>query len=288
MTLASLNAFLEAASRDGSLQEQLLRAPDAAALAAIAQAAGYAVREADWLLASEASREEISAGDEAVAPDPDPLTAFLHQAQGDPELLRALAEAPDAAAVAAIAQAAGYPITAAELWAASAAAVAEIAPPQPWEEADDGRPDEPTPVPGAGEEVLERFLRQLASDPEMQAAVAAAADAAAVALLAQAAGHPLREIDLWRASGLEPIELLAQPASGLMAADADDLTAFLHQTHGDASLQAALAQAADGAALVAIAQAAGYRICPADLWAASGVEPGELASQAGQGAVATA
>lgn len=45
MSLASLEAFLEQAQGDQRLQELLVAAPDAAAVAAIAQDAGYAVSE---------------------------------------------------------------------------------------------------------------------------------------------------------------------------------------------------------------------------------------------------
>ncbi|MFM8605729.1 MAG: Nif11-like leader peptide family RiPP precursor [Cyanobium sp.] len=58
MSLATLEAFLDAASTDPRLQELLLAAPDAATLAAIARAAGYPLSEADWLLASGAEPEE--------------------------------------------------------------------------------------------------------------------------------------------------------------------------------------------------------------------------------------
>jgi predicted ribosomally synthesized peptide with nif11-like leader len=122
MSLATLEAFLDAASADPRLQELLLSSPDAATLAAIARGAGFAVSEADWLQSSGAEPQEQAAVAEPEPPDADPLTAFLHQAQGDEELQGALAEALDAADVAAIARAAGYPITAADLWAVSAAA----------------------------------------------------------------------------------------------------------------------------------------------------------------------
>jgi predicted ribosomally synthesized peptide with nif11-like leader len=256
MSLATLETFLDAASADPRLQELLLAAPDAAALARIARAAGHVVSEADWLLASGAEPEEQAA---AAKPEPlpsDPLTAFLHQAQGDEELRGALAEALDAAEVAAIARAAGYPITTADLWAASGASAEEIL----------------TDAPPS----LEAFLHQLEQDPQLQAALVEAADAAAVAEIAQAAGHPLREADLWRASGLEPHTLHAaapEPADPLREA----LTAFLHQAQGDPRLGSLLAEAADAAAIAEIAQAAGYRITAADLWAASGAEAGELA-----------
>lgn len=228
MSLPSLAAFLEAASADAALQAQLLQAPDAASLAAIAQAAGFAVAEADWLAASDAGRAELAPEPEpwqALAADPwaddpapsaaedgapgpaaepaDPLVAFLHQAQGDPALQEALAQAPDTAAVAELAQQAGYPLTSAHLWAATEAIPEELqgAP----------RPQDLEPQEGAssaGDAVLQRFLRQLEGDAALQQALAEAADAAAVAAIAQAAGYAISPADLWAASGAEPEELV--------------------------------------------------------------------------------
>ena len=186
----------------------------------------------------------------------DPLSAFLQQAQGDPALRDALAQAPDAAAVATLAQEAGHPLSSAALWAASEAVPEEL------ETNGDGL-------------VLESFLRQLEGDSELQRALADAADAAAVALLAQAAGHPLREVDLWLASGLEP-QHLAEPPLPVVTPGEAALLAFLHQAQADAALLELLAEAADAAAVAAIARGAGYPISPADLWAASGAEPEEL------------
>ena len=279
MTLPSLMAFLEAASADEGLQEKLRTAADAASLAAIAQEAGFAVGEADWLAASDAGQPERAADSwRALAADPwaedpspspaepltepstepltDPLSAFLQQAQGDPVLREALAEAPDAAAVATLAQEAGYPLSSAALWAASEAVPEEL------ETNGDGL-------------ALESFLRQLEGDGELQRALAEAADAAAVALLAQAAGHPLREVDLWLASGLEP-QHLAEPPLPVVTPGEAALLAFLHQAQADAALLELLAEAADAAAVAAIARGAGYPISPSDLWAASGAEPEEL------------
>jgi predicted ribosomally synthesized peptide with nif11-like leader len=282
MSLPSLAAFLEAASADAALQEQLWHAADPASLAAIAQAAGYSVVEGDWLAASAADpwwtsqpegqaegqgepQAEGQAEPQAQLPSLDTLVAFLHQAQGDPALRQALAEAPDAAAVATLAQEAGYPITSADLWAASEAVPEELAtPPEPGLE-----------EPEAGADPLEGFLRELESDPQLQQALAEAVDAAAVAQLAQAAGHPLREVDLWLASGLEPQHLAPTPPPVPSPAETA-LLALLHQAQGDAALVAALAEAVDAAAVAAIARAAGYAITPADLWAASGGEPEEL------------
>ena len=315
MTLPSLAAFLEAASADEGLQEQLATAADAASLAAIAQAAGFAVGEADWLAASDAGQPERAADSwRALASDPwaedpspspaepvtqpepsaDPLSAFLQQAQGDPALWEALAQAPDAAAVAALAQQAGYPLSSAALWAASEAVPEELlsSPPssprasaqvdtagqeieQQTEQLTEQQIEQQMEEEIEEEKVLESFLRQLEGDAELQRALAEAADAAAVALLAQAAGHPLREVDLWLASGLEP-QHLAQPQPPVVTPGEAALLAFLHQAQADAALLEVLAEAADAAAVAAIARGAGYSITPADLWAASGAEPEEL------------
>jgi predicted ribosomally synthesized peptide with nif11-like leader len=266
MSLATLEAFLDAARADPQLQELLLSAPDAATLAAIARAAGYPLTEADWLQASGAEPEEQAAVAEPEPPPADPLTDFLHQAQGDEELRGALAEARDAAEVAAIARAAGYPITTADLWAASGASAEELLPPDPG--------SEPEEIPSDELPSLVAFLRQLEQDPQLQAALVEAADAAAVAEIARAAGHPLREADLWRASSLEPQDLHAsQPAADPLR---EALTTFLHQAQGDPRLGELLAEAADAAAVAEIAQAAGYPITAADLWAASGAASEEL------------
>ena len=158
--------------------------------------------------------------------------------------------------MAALAQQAGYPLSSADLWAASEAV--------------------PEELENNGDELaLESFLRQLEGDAELQRALAEAADAAAVALLAQAAGHPLREVGLWLASGLEP-QHLAQPQLPVVTPGEAALLAFLHQAQADAALLELLAEAADAAAVAAIARGAGYPISPADLWAASGAEPEEL------------
>ena len=169
MSLASLEAFLERVHDDPGLQEVLAEAPDAAAVAAIAQAAGFPVSELDLWRATAVSPDDLAPAPEALQapaeadqpvaepphappgalppsagereakaakapvgrlPDPwleeEPLTRFVHQAQGDAELRQARASAPDAATVAAIARIAGVPLTAADLWAASDAVPQEL------------------------------------------------------------------------------------------------------------------------------------------------------------------
>jgi len=321
MSLASLEAFLEQAHTDQRLQELLCDAPDAAAVAAIAQAAGYPVSELDLWQASAATPEELLPYPEdaeptdetsppspegcresaaGVLPDPwleeDPLSGFLHQAQGDEGLQQALATAPDAAAVAAIAQAAGYPISELDLWRASAATPEElIHPTSGSEEARtleaagseaidleamglEGAARDPMaeaqswPLPV--EEALLGFLHQAQGDEELQQALASAPDAAAVAAIARAAGYPISELDLWRACGSHAEELLP-PEPDLWPLEAP-LTRFLLEAEHDPSLQEALTFAEDAAAVAAIAQAAGYPITAADLWEASDALPEEL------------
>jgi predicted ribosomally synthesized peptide with nif11-like leader len=312
MSLASLEAFLEQAHTDQRLQELLCTAPDAASVAAIAQAAGYPVSELDLWQASGASPAELLPYPEApraeeepplaspegrtgVLPDPwleeDPLSGFLHQAQGDEELQEALASAPDAAAVAAIARAAGYPISELDLWRASEVSPEELTDPL-------GGPEEAMAQEAAGqeavglggamhdsmaeagawplpvEEALLGFLHQAQGDEELQEALASAPDAAAVAALARAAGYPISELDLWRASGSHAEEVLP-PEPDLWPLEAP-LARFLLEAEHDPSLQEALTLAEDAAAVAAIAQAAGYPITAADLWEASDALPEEV------------
>ena len=196
-----IRGFLHQAQGDETLQQALTTAPDAAAVAAIAQAAGYPITELDLWRASAAAPEELG-GDSGQLEAPQPaeaspdeaLVGFLHQAQGDEDLQRALATAPDAAAVAAIAQAAGYPITAADLWRATGVPAEELFPPEP----------DLAPI----EAPLARFLLEAEHDAALLEALATAEDAAAVAAIAQAAGYPITASDLWDASDALPEELV--------------------------------------------------------------------------------
>lgn len=175
MSLASLEAFLARVQTDPGLRELLATAPDAASVAAIARTAGFPVSERDLWQATAAVPEDqapaevfqtveppgLPAEERKAPPLPDPwfpeepLTRFVHQAQGDAELREALATAPDAAAVASIAQAAGYPISAVDLWLASGTTPDELAaslrPPdaEPW--ASDGADEAGTIRVGAEE-----------------------------------------------------------------------------------------------------------------------------------------
>jgi len=121
------------------------------------------------------------------------LEAFLARAQGDPSLERPLATAPDVAAVGAIAHAAGFAVTEADLLAASGESpevleVIEIlATPQ----------DDP-------QAELDAFLQQVELDPDLQRVLASAPDAEAVAALARVAGFGVTAEDVWEASDEEP------------------------------------------------------------------------------------
>ncbi|MFN7678307.1 MAG: Nif11-like leader peptide family natural product precursor [Cyanobacteriota bacterium] len=344
MSLASLEAFLERAHGDEGLRELLSVAPDAASVAAIARAAGFPVSELDLWRASGASPDELqpsSAGasstadaptadsaaaavatpvgrEAALLPDPwletdDPLTRFVHQAHGDEELQRALASAPDAAAVASIAQAAGYPISEVDLWLASgvtpedvaadqaaiADGAADMAEDRAVEEVVAGK--EPPLSPEAAlpplspeaalpplspeaalptlasddlEDAIGRFLRQAEGDQALQAALANAPDAAAVAAIAQGAGHPVSELALWLASGAGFEE--GRPEPEIPTRGDDPLGGFLRAVEVDPDLQIALASAPDAATVAAIARIAGFPITTADLWAASDADPWEL------------
>jgi predicted ribosomally synthesized peptide with nif11-like leader len=262
MSLQQLEAFLELAQADPSLQAPLAAAPDASAVAAIAHQAGFAVTAED-LLAAAGEPPEVVAVIEWLAAPVDPpqpeLDAFLQQVELDPDLQRVLAAAPDAEGVAALARIAGYGVTAEEVWEASdepplvlevvsytlnmdgvSMAGASMA-------GADGNPGA-SGNPEAGEAVLasatataagastttrasaaddrdtwppgalESFLRQAELDPDLQQALATAADAAAVAAIARAAGHPVTEAVIWEASDETP-EALMEPEPPTALAD---------------------------------------------------------------------
>jgi predicted ribosomally synthesized peptide with nif11-like leader len=124
----ALREFLRQVEADAELRQALASAPDAVAVASIAQAAGYPISELVLWLASGAAFEEAQAEPEPPSPANDPLTLFLRAVAVDPDLQTALASAPDAATVAAIARIAGFPLTAADLWAASDAVPQELEP----------------------------------------------------------------------------------------------------------------------------------------------------------------
>lgn len=255
MSLQQLEAFLARAQEDPSLERPLATAPDAAAVAAIAHAAGFAVTEEDLLEAAGETPEVLEVIAILAVPQDEPqgeLDAFLQQVELDPDLQRVLASAPDAEGVAALARVVGFGVTAEDVWEASdevpealelanytvlieatgpgAIAAGGIAGGGTAGVAEDGTAadgadaggaaadalaaergfeadalDEPLPV------ALEAFLRQVEVDPDLQEALSTAADAAAVAEIASAAGFPVDEADLWEASDETPEALQTPP-----------------------------------------------------------------------------
>jgi predicted ribosomally synthesized peptide with nif11-like leader len=122
MSLQQLEAFLARAQDDPRLELPLATAPNAAAVAAIAHAAGFAVTEEDLLLAAGEPPEVLEVIEILAAPQDGPqaeLDAFLQQVELDPDLQRLLASASDAEAVAALARVAGFGVTAQDVWQAS-------------------------------------------------------------------------------------------------------------------------------------------------------------------------
>ena len=242
MSLQQLEAFLARAQDDPRLEHPLATAPNAAAVAAIAHAAGFAVTEEDLLLAAGEPPEVLEVIEILAAPQDGPqaeLDAFLQQVELDPDLQRLLASAPDAEAVAALARVAGFGVSAQDVWEASdeepealevvsyalvieatgasfggdgaAGGIAaggidgggiDALAPELGLEAD--ALDEQLPV------ALEAFLRQAEVDPDLQEALSTAADAAAVAEIARGAGFDVGEADLWGASDETP-EALQEP-----------------------------------------------------------------------------
>jgi len=242
MSLHQLEAFLARAQDDPRLELPLATATNAAAVAAIAHAAGFAVTEEDLLLAAGEPPEVLEVIEILAVPQDGPqaeLDAFLQQVELDPDLQRLLASAPDAEAVAALARVAGFGVSAQDVWQASdeepealelvsyalvieasgggfrgdgaAGGIAaggidgggiDALAPELGLEAD--ALDEQLPV------ALEAFLRQAEVDPDLQEALSTAADAAAVAEIARGAGFDVGEADLWGASDETP-EALQEP-----------------------------------------------------------------------------
>ena len=183
------------------------------------------------------------------------LTAFVQRAQSDADLLQALSQASDVEAVATIARGAGFTVSAADLWAESDLQPEMLLDPH---------------------QSLTAFLHQVELDPWYQEALIQAPDGETVAAIARAAGYPLTAAELWAASELEPDQLEDLPL--LWQDPHGELSAFLAEAQIDGTLQAALIQADDVASVAAIAQAAGYAVASADIWAASDLNPGDLES----------
>jgi predicted ribosomally synthesized peptide with nif11-like leader len=254
MSLQQLEAFLARAQEDPTLERPLATAPDAATVAAIAHAAGYAVTEED-LLAAAGEPPEVLEGIEILASQLDgpqsELDAFLQQVELDPDLQRVLASAPDAEAVAALARVAGFGVTAQDVW-----------------EASDEEPEalelmsytvviEATGSSyrgnGAGGGIAAGGIAGVAVDGT--AADGADADGAAADALAVELGLEADALD-------EPLPVA--------------LEAFLRQAEVDPDLQEALSTVADAAAVAEIARGAGFDVGEADLWGASDETPEAL------------
>jgi predicted ribosomally synthesized peptide with nif11-like leader len=257
MSLQQLEAFLARAQEDPTLERPLATAPDAATVAAIAHAAGYAVTEED-LLAAAGEPPEVLEVIEILASQLDgpqsELDAFLQQVELDPDLQRVLASAPDAEAVAALARVAGFGVSAQDVW-----------------EASDEEPEalelmsytvviEATGSSyrgnGAGGGIAAGGIAGVAVDGT--AADGAAADGAAADALAVEFGLDALALDKTLPLALE---------------------AFLRQAEVDPDLQEALSTAADAAAVAEIARGAGFDLGEADLWGATDETPEALQEQ---------
>jgi predicted ribosomally synthesized peptide with nif11-like leader len=254
MSLQQLEAFLARAQEDPSLERPLATAPDAATVAAIAHAAGFAVTEEDLLAASGEPLEVLEVIEILATPQDAPqaeLDAFLQQVELDPDLQRVLASAPDAEAVAALARVAGFGVSAQDVW-----------------EASDEEPEALELVSytvvieatgssyggyGAAGGIAAGGIAGVAVDGT--AADGADADGAAADALAVEFGLDAEALD-------EPLPVA--------------LEAFLRQAEVDPDLQEALSTAADAAAVAEIARGAGFDLGEADLWGATDETPEAL------------
>jgi len=264
MSLQQLEAFLARAQEDPTLERPLATAPDAATVAAIAHAAGYAVTEED-LLAAAGEPPEVLEVIEILASQLDgpqsELDAFLQQVELDPDLQRVLASAPDAEAVAALARVAGFGVSAQDVWEASdeEPEALELMSYTVVIEAT-GSSYRGNGAGGgiaaggiAGGEIAEGGIDGVAVDGT--AADGAAADGAAADALAVEFGLDALALDKTLPLALE---------------------AFLRQAEVDPDLQEALSTAADAAAVAEIARGAGFDLGEADLWGATDETPEAL------------
>ena len=254
MSLQQLEAFLARAQDDPRLELPLATAPNAAAVAAIAHAAGFAVTEEDLLLAAGEPPEVLEVIEILAVPQDGPqaeLDAFLQQVELDPDLQRLLASAPDAEAVAALARVAGFGVTAQDVWQAS--------------------DEEPEAL-----EVVSYALVIEASGGGFGGDGAAGAIAAGGIA---GGGITVGGIDGVAADGAAADALAAE--LGIEAEAFEEplpvaLEAFLRQAEVDPDLQEALSTAADAAAVAEIARGAGFEVGEADLWGASDETPEAL------------
>ena len=264
MSLQQLEAFLARAQEDPNLERPLATAPDAATVAAIAHAAGYAVTEED-LLAAAGEPPEVLEVIEILASQLDgpqsELDAFLQQVELDPDLQRVLASAPDAEAVAALARVAGFGVTAQDVWEAS--------------------DEEPEALE------LMSYTVVIEATGSSYRGYGAGGGIAAGGI----AGGRITEggidgvaVDGTAADGADADGAAADPLAvefGLDAVALDEplpvaLEAFLRQAEVDPDLQEALSTAADAAAVAEIARGAGFDVGEADLWGATHETPEAL------------
>jgi predicted ribosomally synthesized peptide with nif11-like leader len=264
MSLQQLEAFLARAQEDPTLERPLATAPDAATVAAIAHAAGFAVTEED-LLAAAGEPPEVLEVIEILASQVDgpqsELDAFLQQVELDPDLQRVLASAPDAEAVAALARVAGFGVSAQDVWEASdeepealelmSYTVVIEASGSSYRGYGAGGGIAAGGI--AGGEIAEGGIDGVAVDGT--AADGAAADGAAADALAVEFGLDALALDKTLPLALE---------------------AFLRQAEVDPDLQEALSTAADAAAVAEIARGAGFDLGEADLWGATDETPEAL------------
>lgn len=126
---------------------------------------------------------------------------------------------------------------------------------------------------------LEAFLARAQEDPALQAPLASAPDAEAIAAIASDAGFAVSVEDLLAAVGETPATLagIERLAEGVVPVQ-EELEAFLQQVEADADLQTALASASDPEAVAAIARLAGFQLSAEDLWEASHEAPAALES----------
>ena len=274
MSLQQLEAFLARAQEDPSLERPLATAPDAATVAAIAHAAGFAVTEEDLLEASGEPLEVLQVIEILASPLDGPqseLDAFLQQVELDPDLQRVLATAPDAEAVAALARVAGFGVTAQDVWEASdeepealelmSYTVVIEATGSSYGGYGAGGGIAAGGIAGGGIAeggineggITEGGIDGVAVDGT--AADGVDADGAAADALAVELGLEVDALD-------EPLPVA--------------LEAFLRQAEVDPDLQEALSTAADAAAVAEIARGAGFDVGEADLWGASDETPEAL------------
>lgn len=264
MSLQQLEAFLARAQEDPSLERPLATAPDAATVAAIAHAAGFAVTEEDLLEASGEPLEVLEVIEILASPLDGPqseLDAFLQQVELDPDLQRVLASAPDAEAVAALARVAGFGVSAQDVWEASdeepealelmSYTVVIEATGSSYRGYGAGGGIAAGGIAGSG--IAEGGIGGVAVDGT--AADGADADGAAADALAVELGLDAEALE-------EPLPVA--------------LEAFLRQAEVDPDLQEALSTAADAAAVAEIARGAGFDVGEADLWGATHETPEAL------------